>query len=79
MENWSYRAREIWLLHNREIKRYGCCAALVISGLYLGRYAGAWIGLGAALVMWSFDRWGQPWAERGRIAMERKKSNLKPS
>jgi hypothetical protein len=75
MEDWSYRTKELWQLHKREIKRYGCCVALVFAGVSQGCYAAAWIGLGAALVMWAFDRWGRPWAERGRMIMNRKKSD----
>ena len=66
MENWSYRIRELWTLHKREIKRYGFCALLVWVGLMQAKYLAAWIGLGAALAMFAFDRWGRPWAERGK-------------
>jgi hypothetical protein len=75
MENWSYRAREFWLRHSREIKRYGFCLALVLSGVIQRSFAPAWLGLGGAAVMWAYDNWGRPWAERGRLVMNRKKSN----
>lgn len=69
MENWSYRIREIWSLHKREIKRYGLCAWLVIVGVLHPYYVLAWTGVIAAAVMWAFDRWGRPWAERGKQIM----------
>ena len=66
MENWSYRIRELWILHKREIKCYGVCAWFVIIGVGTGWWPGAWAGLIAATVIYAFDRWGRPWAERGK-------------
>jgi hypothetical protein len=66
MENWSYKIRELWTLHKREIKRYGFCALLVFAGFTRASYRVAWIGVIIAAVMFCFDRWGRPWAERGK-------------
>lgn len=70
MENWSYRIREFWLLNKREIKRYGVCAWFVLVGMVHPIYPAAWLGLGAALAIYLFDRWGRRWAERGRMVMK---------
>jgi hypothetical protein len=75
MGNWSYRIREIWQLHKREIKKYGLCAWALIIGIWTRTYALAWVGLGAAIIMYAYDRWGRPWAERGRIIMGGKKTD----
>jgi len=69
MENWLYKAKECWQLHQREIKRYGLCSLLVVAGLKQSAPFAVIIAVVIALVMWSYDRWGQPWAERGRIWM----------
>jgi hypothetical protein len=47
----------------------------VIAGLTSGRYVLAWVGLGAAVAMYCFERWLKPWAERGRIIMGGKKTD----
>ena len=70
MGNFSYRIRELWTLHNREIKRYGVCALLVYAGIWHSSLLAGGIGVGAALVMWCFDRWGRPWAERGKAFLK---------
>jgi hypothetical protein len=75
MGSWSYRARELWQLHKREIKRYGICAWIVIIGVVREKYFLAWLGLGAAVAMYCYDRWGKPWEERGRILMGGKKTD----
>ena len=75
MENWLSTIREIWLLHGRDIKRYGLCLWCLIVGLARDRIYLAWLGLAAALCMFAYDRWGQPWAERGRLLL--KSSNPK--
>jgi len=72
MESWLYRIREIWTLHKKEIKRYGACAWFVIIGVATGWWAGAWAGLFAATLIYAFDRWGRPWAERGREVLGQK-------
>jgi hypothetical protein len=41
----------------------------LIVGVGTKTYVLAWVGLGAAIVMYVYDRWGRPWAERGRIIM----------
>jgi len=73
MENWSSTLRELWLLHKREIKRYGLCALVLIAGLNSHDYAVAWMGLIIAVVLYAYDRWGQPYAERGKEIMKRNK------
>ena len=73
MENWSSSLKEFYLLNKREIKRYGICALLVAAGLNSRDYVIAWLGLGAAIIMFAFDRWGRPYAERGKEIMNRNK------
>jgi hypothetical protein len=70
MENWSYRIREIWLLHKREIKRYGLCAIGFITAVTHSWWPGAAFCVLAAAAMYAYDRWGGPWAERGRTAIK---------
>lgn len=79
MGSWSYRTRELWQLHKREIKKYGVCAWFLIAGLSSGTYILAWAGLIGAVVMYCFDRWGKPWAERGRVLMEGNKTDKEDS
>jgi hypothetical protein len=66
MESFLYKIKELWILHNREIKRYGVCALLVYASIWHRSLLAGLIGVGAALVMWCYDRWGRPWAERGK-------------
>jgi hypothetical protein len=77
MENWLYRTKELWLLNKREIKRYGLCGLVVIAGFKESTPAAVLIGLGIALVMWAYDHWGRPWAERGRLAIQAKELQRK--
>jgi hypothetical protein len=70
MENWSYRIRELWTLHQREIKRYGLCAIGFVSSVTHPWWPGAAFCVLAAGAMYAYDRWGEPWAERGRKAIK---------
>jgi hypothetical protein len=77
MENWSYRIRELWILHQREIKRYSLCAVAFISGVTYPWWPSAVLGVLAAAAMYSHDRWGRPWAERGRQVLKGTQSKHK--
>lgn len=69
MESWLYRIKELWILHKREIIRYSVCAWFVIIGVATAWWPGAWGGLVAAALIYAFDRWGRPFAERGRTIL----------
>ena len=43
---------------------------MVLVGMLKAVYPLAWFGLGAAFVMWAFDRWGRPYAELGKQMMK---------
>lgn len=75
MGSWSYRARELWQLHKREIKRYGICAWILIIGVIREKWFLAWGALGAAAVMYCYDRWWKPWADRVLAAAGKKTDN----
>jgi len=74
MESFIYRIKELWILHKREIKRYGVCVLLVYAGIWHHTLLPGLIGVGAAAVMWCYDRWGRPWAERGKQVLNGNKS-----
>jgi hypothetical protein len=66
MENWRSILENFWLQHRRSIKRYGVCLWAIIAGTCTGRYFLAYIALGAAALMFCYDRWLHVWAARGR-------------
>lgn len=78
MENWSYRLREFCGSHRRDIKRYGLCALLFIVALLQRVWVVAWGSLLAAAVIHAYDRWGAPYAERGRLVIKGRNSSPKP-
>ena len=79
MENWSYRLREFWSQNKREIVRYGICGWMILLGLLQSLPGISLAGLGAALVMLAYDRWGRPWAERGKAVIEQRAKEKKQS
>jgi hypothetical protein len=66
MENWRYNLENFWLLHRRNIKRYGVCIWAIIAGATTHRHFLAYIALVAAALFFCYDRWLHVWAERGR-------------
>ena len=75
MENWSYRLREFLSQNKRELIRYGICVWMIFLGLVQSLPGIAVAGLIGALVMYVHDRWGRPWAERGRAYLEQREKN----
>ncbi|MDB6138516.1 MAG: hypothetical protein JWO94_1588, partial [Verrucomicrobiaceae bacterium] len=43
MENWSSNIKHWWILHGRDVKRYGGCALMVAAGVHGDSYLVAWI------------------------------------
>lgn len=75
MENWSYRLREFLSRNKRDLIRYGICVWMIFVGLAQSLPGIAVAGLVAALVMHAHDRWGRPWAERGRAYLQQRAKN----
>lgn len=66
MEDWSYKIREWWAAHRRNILRYGFCGLGCIAGLKRGAWLLVWLSLGAAAIMHCYDRFnGEYWRQRG--------------
>jgi len=64
--------RDFYHLHRREVHRYGFVAALFIAALWRGGYLLAALCIPAAIIMYSYDRWGEPWRQRGEALLKRK-------
>lgn len=79
MGSFIYRLKEIWAQHKREITRYAICAWFIFIGLVQSQYTLVWAGFGAAVLMYAFDRWGRPWAERGKMLIKGNKPDQKDS
>lgn len=79
MDDLLYRIKEWWTLHQRNAKRYGVCALLIVLGLRNGAWAPAWIGLGAAFCMFCYDRFnGEYWRQRGAQVLGQDKKDRNP-
>lgn len=80
MENWSSNIREWWLLHGRNVKRYGLCLLIILAGMREGNWLMAWIGFVAAVCMAAYDRFdGEGWRQRGARVLGQDKSTKPPS
>jgi len=71
MVTWS-SIREFYALHRREVHRYGIAALLIFSAIGTGRWAAAGLIFLAIPVMYSVDRWGEPWRAHGAQMMKTK-------
>lgn len=65
--------RDFYHLRRREVHRYGFLALLAVVALARGRLALFGACFLAALVMHAFDRWGEPWRQRGEALLKKRK------
>jgi len=71
MVNWS-SFPNLWLHHKREIRYYGICllGAIISIGRHNWKLLVGFVL--AMLALWTYDRWGKRWQERGQDMLGRK-------
>ncbi|MGV3660969.1 MAG: hypothetical protein ACO1TE_12340 [Prosthecobacter sp.] len=64
--------RDFYHLHRREVHRYGFLVGLFIAALWRDAWLLAALCLPAAAFLYSYDRWLEPWRQRGEALLKRK-------
>lgn len=64
--------REFYHLHRREVHRYGFVALFFFGALATGRIAVSLLVLLGGGVMYAYDRWGEPWRQKGEKLIKTK-------
>lgn len=65
--------RDFYHLHRREVHRHGFAALLAVVALARGNLALFGVCCLAAGIMHAFDRWGEPWRQRGEALLKKRK------
>lgn len=65
--------RNFYHLHRREVRRYGFVALLAVVALARGSMLLFLACFLAAPVMYAYDRWGEPWRQRGEALLNKRK------